>query len=1182
LYFKRLEMQGFKSFADPVTIDFHEGITCIVGPNGSGKSNISDAIRWVLGEQSAKTLRSGRMEEVIFAGTARRKARGMAEVTLVIDNSAAILPIDYQEVAITRRMFRSGESEYLINRAPCRLRDVRELILDTGIGVDGYSIIGQGRISDIVASKAENRREMFEEAAGIVKYRNRRDEAERRLASARQNLERIDDIIAEVGSRIGGLRDESIRAVEYLELKEKQKLLEIGVTLKNIETIELKSEYLKDELLEAANRIEEAQEIKATVDQEWQTVRDQADQIEQTAESIRDRLNEVGERINRLDSEKQLTAERLRNLTRDKERLELESEAFQAKIKTVEGELAECLAEQTIANAEAQKSQDELQLLADDCSAMETAVTERTIQADREQAELFEIHRRLSEITAEQNGLGQLAESIRKRRAQLEADNESRQSAAEELTVKEKQAAERLAEYETTASRLRQEGAALDTEIGSVSKQLTDHRVQLNQLAIEQGEAVARHRLLREMEASFEGYQSGVRHIMKSGIAGLVGVAADLITVPAGYEAAFEAALGGNAQNIICRTEQTARDGVASLKQHKAGRLTFLPLDSLRPRPAATAGALKGKAGYLGLASDLAQYDPLCRPAIEYLLGRTAIVEDLVQAVELSRSQTEGLRIVTLEGDLVNPAGAITGGKAKHKTDGIFERKAEITRLGKQTERLESELTELRRQTADLEGRLNELRREKETSEQAYHNADADQQLAAQELSRLQTQRLEIETTAVKIQGEIGLIDEEVDRALHMQNELEQELQAQKQRSVERAELSEQLRANLEEERRQLAEKTRLLSDQRLHANDKLNQATQLAQAVDRLESSIAEWQEEIRQRSEQLERQTAEEALFAESAGPLEEELAKSRNDQVEWQRQSESLIAQRTLLAQRDKELVQRRAEIDERLLAEQTLKYETDVKLAQNEVRIEGYKEKLWEDYELSYIQAIAYQKQDFQMSSAQRELKQLRERLNELGEVNVGAIKEYEQVTERHSFLTEQRTDLTEGMDSLETIIRELEQTIKQRFMEQFQLIGTYFSEAFQALFGGGQAELQLDDPAQPLESGVDIVAQPPGKKLQNIQLLSGGEKTLTAIALMFAVLKARPTPFCILDEVEAALDDMNIQRFAEYLRKFEEIQFVLVTHQKATMEYADALYGVTMPEHGISELISLRLGDEILV
>jgi chromosome segregation protein len=550
--------------------------------------------------------------------------------------------------------------------------------------------------------------------------------------------------------------------------------------------------------------------------------------------------------------------------------------------------------------------------------------------------------------------------------------------------------------------------------------------------------------------------------------------------------------------------------------------------------------------------------------------------------VELSRSQTEGLRIVTLEGDLVNPAGAITGGKAKHKTDGIFERKAEITRLGKQTERLESELTELRRQTADLEGRLNELRREKETSEQAYHNADADQQLAAQELSRLQTQRLEIETTAVKIQGEIGLIDEEVDRALHMQNELEQELQAQKQRSVERAELSEQLRANLEEERRQLAEKTRLLSDQRLHANDKLNQATQLAQAVDRLESSIAEWQEEIRQRSEQLERQTAEEALFAESAGPLEEELAKSRNDQVEWQRQSESLIAQRTLLAQRDKELVQRRAEIDERLLAEQTLKYETDVKLAQNEVRIEGYKEKLWEDYELSYIQAIAYQKQDFQMSSAQRELKQLRERLNELGEVNVGAIKEYEQVTERHSFLTEQRTDLTEGMDSLETIIRELEQTIKQRFMEQFQLIGTYFSEAFQALFGGGQAELQLDDPAQPLESGVDIVAQPPGKKLQNIQLLSGGEKTLTAIALMFAVLKARPTPFCILDEVEAALDDMNIQRFAEYLRKFEEIQFVLVTHQKATMEYADALYGVTMPEHGISELISLRLGDEILV
>ncbi len=1020
MYFKKLELQGFKSFAEPVTIEFNRGVTCIVGPNGSGKSNISDAIRWVLGEQSPKTLRGGKMEDVIFAGTASRKSRGMAEVTLTIDNSDHVLDIDYAEVAITRRVFRSGESEYRINKVPCRLKDIRELIMDTGIGVDGYSIIGQGRIADIVSNKPETRRELFEEAAGIVKYRTKKEESERKLDSAKNNMESVNAVINEIEGRIDTLREDSVKAKEYLELKERYKAIEINVVLKNIESIELKNEFIKDEIAEAGFDIDTFAGEKKAVDASVADARERSAELERIGSETQEKLVRKIEEINDIAARSTREQERILQIDRDKERIALEKEGLKAKIAKEEANREALLENRKAIDAEIE-------------------VFEADLAAKKEA---------LAELQSTVAGNAKKADDARNRAFELRA---------------------------------------------GASKQAESLRLRIGQLT-------ARRNVIREMEQAYEGYNYAVRFLMKQNIGGIVGVAGELITVPKGYELAVETALGASVQNIVTTDSATAERAISLLKQNRAGRLTFLPLSDIRPSVPDFEERIRRMAGFKGFATELVRFDEANRPAIDYLLGRVIVVDELQNAVRMAREVRTGFRFVTLEGDLVTAQGAMTGGSSKNTVAGLLERKAEGDKLDAEIKKLEKELEEGTR----------------------------DARKAAEDAERI-AQRL--------------------------------------------AEQSEDQRGDIDA-------RNEAYTEALLKLNSRRNNRSGIDDLIARVDEAVREIDADLAQKAVEEDALEAEKNELKGGSGGLIEGLERAKQERADLETLAEESREERLAILKTLEEAEHRKNEIDGRYLDAQNRKLEAENRLARNETLLETYKSRLWEDFEVSYIQAVEFRKKDFVMSQAQKESRQIRDRMKELGDVNVGAIREYETVSERYSFLTEQRKDLENAMDALIQIIQEMDKNIRRDFKESFEAISRNFSLAFTELFGGGTAELRLEDETKPLECGIEIVAQPPGKRLQNMSLLSGGEKTMTAIALMFAILKTKPTPFCILDEVEAALDDMNIEQFATYLRSgFRGIQFALITHQKRTMEHADVLYGITMPERGISKVISLKLGDE---
>lgn len=1178
MYFKRIDIQGFKSFAEPVSIDFHEGITCIVGPNGSGKSNISDAIRWVLGEQSPKMLRGGKMEEVIFSGTASRKSRGMAEVTLVIDNTRGILPIDYSEVAITRRMYRSGESEYSINKVTCRLRDIREMIMDTGIGVDGYSIIGQGKIADIVSNKPESRREIFEEAAGIVKYRAKKTEAERKLEGSKVNLERVSDIIGELGSRIDGLREDSEKAKEYLKLRESYKVNEVNIILKNVETIELKNEYIKDDLTEEKNRIDGQKEGKEAVDKELVENRQRSEELETLSIETGDRLMALIEEINLLSGQTQIRKEKLLNIEKDRERLQSEIQGYREKVDKELGNVGELETTQTGMEEKKNLIREELTEKTVLLSALSKEVEDRTKEVETGKDRIYEIHSQLVAKRGEINSLRNLMESLSQRREQLSLEMEG--SAKIDLDLFREQEKSLEEKTKTQRSLLEIEEKSLDQKAEYSKNQTKEKSLQAEQTEQELflGQTTARRKTIEEMERAYEGYNHGVRFLMKEAQTGIRGVVADLMTVPGGYETAIETALGAALQNVICDTEQDAERGIESLKRSKAGRLTFLPLSRIRPVAPQYDRQLEAQTGFLGFAAACVTFDEIDRPVMEYLLGRVVLVDRLERAITLSKRFGSGLRFVTLEGEVINAAGAMTGGAYHTNTAGLLERKAEAKRLAEAITEAEERIRNRKAELAKIGEAIAKDREEIELLDQSYR---------------------ETERTLLSIENSILSLSGRIEGAREAKNKWDRNMEHLERETEEAAAMIRQLSdivggletsiseaekrtegaiSELEEvksKREAAAEDT---TSVRLREGTILSEQANLEQMLVRVRTYITEQEDAIRARDQALTALAHEESLLHGVDEGTLEALQKKETQKIETETLWDRIREEKARVNRHSEELQKQKEGMDDMLFQMQTARQELEWKLGRNEAQIEGYKEKLWEDFEVSYVQAMEFHNREFSMAAAQRESREIRNRMKELGEVNVGAIKEYESVSERYTFLTAQKEDLCKAMDSLLKIIEDMDRTIKKSFSETFEQVAAHFEEAFQSLFGGGTAELRLEDESRPLETGIEIVAQPPGKKLQNINLMSGGEKTMTAIALMFAVLKTKPTPFCILDEVEAALDDSNIDRFVRYLKKLEEIQFTLVTHQKATMEYADVLYGVTMPEQGISKVISLKLGD----
>ena len=1174
MLFKRIEMQGFKSFAEPVTIEFDNGITGIVGPNGSGKSNISDAIRWVLGEQSPKMLRGGKMEEVIFNGTSNRKSRGMAEVTLVIDNSDEMLPIDYKEVAITRRMFRSGESEYHINGNQCRLRDIRELIMDTGIGVDGYSIIGQGKIADIISNKTESRREIFEEAAGVVAYRTKKAEAERKLQSTTVNMDRVQDIIGEIEGRIDGLREDSVKAKEYLKLRDRHKELEINIILKNVENLELKNEYAKDDLMEVTYAIDTLKEEKKQIDEKFSESNSRNEALESLSSEARDNLLQAIDDLNAIVNKGEVDRERLSSIDSISQRLAAEVEVLKERRESERGNAESVLENKKAIDDEVKAAEAALAEKAGEYEDLSAEVAKLTNEADEYRNRIFELSSAINSGKAEINSLELLHETLQKRKDALLGEKSSGDTSNKEtldsLNVarnEKKELEEALSEKKARAEKMRQEYQQNQKEERDLAKDSEELRIKIGRLS-------ARKKTIEEMESNYEGYNYAVKHVMKSGLGGIHGVVADLIKVPKGYEIAMETALGASLQNIVCDDDDSAKKAIRSLKENKAGRMTFLPLKSIKAGVSGNED-FRSEAGFKGFGPECVEYDGKYSDIVKYLLGRVVVVDNMDNAVRISK-KTSGMKIVTLDGEIINSSGAITGGKYKNRTANILERKTEIAELEKeikdqsaQQENNEKRLNQLRDSIRSFADNIGTIDGEIRADEHALIAKDNEIIFAESALK-------DMKSSGEKIDRELASIREEQENSLSMIEDLKKKIEDHEAAIEETKKCSEEKLAQCDERKADFDRIGEEITKARIAVTSCNERKSHAEDIVDRINASISEIEKEIEDKEQSLKAMAEEKTALTSGHTDIDGLIREKEAIKTSAEDYLHDVTEEKAALTSEISKMNEEREEIAQKIQNLQDQKFELDVRKAKNETQLETYKEKLWEDFEVSYIQAMEFKSEKFVMSSAVKENRQIKNRIKELGEVNVGAIEEYETVRERYEFLSSQQADIQEAMDNLNGIIADMDKTIRLRFKESFDQIVINFEEQFQRLFGGGHAELRLSDDANPLESNIDIVAQPPGKKLQNINLLSGGEKTLTAIALMFAVLQAKPTPFCILDEVEAALDDANIERFIACLRQFEEIQFALVTHQKATMEHADVLYGVTMPEKGVSKVLSLDL------
>ena len=1176
MYFKRIEMHGFKSFAEPVTIEFDKGLTCIVGPNGSGKSNISDAIRWVLGEQSPRMLRGGKMEEVIFSGTDSRKSRGMAEVTLVIDNAGGSLPIDYKEVALTRRMFRSGESEYLINGNQCRLRDIRDLIMDTGIGVDGYSIIGQGKISDILSSKADSRREIFEEAAGIVNYRTKKAEAERKLESTDANMERVSDIIGEIEGRIDGLREESAKAREYIELRDRHKELEINITLKNIESVELKNEYLSDDLKELEIELKKHEERERELDGSLSDYDERSRGLESSAAEMRERLMEVIEELNESVSRSRLDSERLTSIAGREERLAEEIASAEEK-REKERELGRGYDEKRgEVDRRLAAAAEELRNRTASYDAASAELEALEEEADRYRNDIFEISGAINSGKAEISSLQRLQETLEKRKEILLAEKSSGEDSNKETL-------DRL-------NRIRAERDQSAADMESVRERLTERKGRLNEaydrqrrlrseteeLRISAERLSSRMKTIEEMENNYEGYNYAVKHVMKAGLRGISGVVADLISVPKGYETAVETALGASMQNIVCDDDDSAKAAIRSLKESRAGRLTFLPVSSVKGR-AVRDGGLEGEKGFVGFGPDCVECDKRYENIVDYLLGRVVIVKDMDDALRISKRVT-GFRIVTLDGDVINAGGAITGGRYKNRTANIFGRKAEIEELKRGISSAEADRRDREQKLSDVSAEIEELSSAADALEKELAEAGARLAAAENEMKLTEAMLSDIRSGSDKLRHELENIEKEKENSEKMIREISKKAEADHIAVKEAERISEERRAMCDRRRAELEKLNESVTEAHVALKGLEGERDHIAAMAGRSKESIADMDRDISAKKQELSELKAEREAIIAGSGATADDVRRKEDEKEHLQSGLAGAEEEKERLAKEASALRAEREEVNGMLTRLRDQSYELKIKKAKNETQLDTYKNKLWEDFSVSYVQAMDLRAKDFVMSLAVKENRQIKNRLGELGEVNVGAIEEYETVKERYEFLVSQREDIKEAADGLNKLINEMDRTIKAKFRESFDRIVENFEKKFRELFGGGHAELRLSDENDPLSSDIDIIAQPPGKRLQNINLLSGGEKTLTAIALMFAVLEAKPTPFCILDEVEAALDDANIDRFIDCLREFSGIQFALVTHQKATMEHADVLYGITMPEKGVSKVLSLDMGD----
>ncbi len=1184
MYLKSIEVQGFKSFANKIEFKFQNGITGIVGPNGSGKSNVADAVRWVLGEQSAKQLRGSSMQDVIFSGTENRRPLGFAYVAITLDNSDHRLPISYDEVTVARRVYRSGESEYLLNGTICRLRDVSELFFDTGIGKEGYSIIGQGQIDKILSGKPEERRELFDEAAGIVKFKKRKAATVKKLEGEKTNLVRVNDILSELEKQMGPLGRQSEAAKVYLKKREALKEIDINLFLleteqTNVQLVEIEKNYgiakgdLEETIAEfekTKEQFEQNQEALKKLEEKQEFFRNQLNENTLRKEQLEGQINVLKEQIVNIQANDDNLQERMEGLKRSIAERESEKEAYQKEKDSLSQQLKESGEEKKAAQSALHDVSEKLQSL--------------TEKIENGKNEIFQILSDGTAVTAKLQRYDTIMEQIQIRKAEvsnrilrLKSEENEQDIRLAELKEEWNAICDRI---ETSRKQIEEDEGKL-AELGEAYRKLSE---ELEKLQGEYHRSASRYESLRNIAERYDGYGNSIRRVMekKEQNPGIIGVVADIIKVEKAYETAIETALGGSIQNIVTEDEETAKGMIGYLKEQKLGRATFLPLTAMKnQREFAKPEVLKEK-GVIGLADSLIQTEEKYRDLARQLLGRVVVAEDMDAAIALARKYKFTLRIVTKGGELLSPGGSMTGGAFRNSSN-LLGRRREMEELEKSLEGMKKTLAAMQEEKGAVlkeEAQLKEaVEKEKEALQEQFiaqntaklhvTQEEEKQNSTREEFLEIQKERQEMEKQIGDISGNKTEINQQIAEAKERQSELEKAIEG--------------WTGELEKIQAAEGEQNEKVSSLEMQYQSLAQKEDFIAENIYRLDNEIGKEQENLRELKDNLEDGQHEMEEKETVINEVKEVIHKVQEGLKHFQEELSNITEERERVLKGQEGYMESRDRLSER----KNLLDKECFKLSSQKEKLEEAGEKraayLWEEYEVTPELAKEYKSEAHtDVQKLRKDLGQLKEEIRGLGNVNVNAIEEYKEVSERFTFLDGQRNDLVQAEENLLKIIEELDEGMRKQFDEKFRAIQQEFDKVFKELFGGGKGRLQLMEGEDMLEAGIQINAQPPGKKLDNMMQLSGGEKALTAIALLFAIQNLQPSPFCLLDEIEAALDESNVERFAKYLNKLtKNTQFIVITHRRGTMAEANQLYGITMQEKGISALVSVNLIEDQL-
>ena len=1184
MYLKSIEVQGFKSFANKIVFQFHNGITGIVGPNGSGKSNVADAVRWVLGEQRVKQLRGASMQDVIFSGTELRKPLSYAYVAITLDNSDHQLAIDFEEVTVARRIYRSGESEYLINGSICRLKDVNELFYDTGIGKEGYSIIGQGQIDKILSGKPEERRELFDEAAGIVKFKRRKAAAQQKLENEQQNLVRVSDILSELEKQVGPLEKQSETAKIYLKKKEELKTLDVNVFLMENSRINSQLQELDGKYTIAKAELSETTGKYESVKQEYEKVQTRIEELDASIESARDTLNDTGLLRGKLEGEINVLKEQINSARGSEAHLNNRKSSLESEIASHEQEKQSILEQKQDIDRQVQQITEEAGKVRNALEEVQTQIEELNSKIENGKNVIIGELNQRAVIKSKAGRFDTMMEQINIRKSTLTSRLISVKSdeAAREEQIKQLEDA-----FSDVTEQLRvmnEKEAASNLELSGIREKLTDMDSHLREKQTAYHMEQSKLEALSNLTERYEGYGGSVKKVMeqKEKEPGIIGVVADIIKAEKRYETAIETALGGNIQNIVTDQEETAKKMIQYLKQNRLGRATFLPLTSItNPQEFKNPEALKEK-GVIGMADELVEIEDRYKNVAKAMLGRIVVVDHVDNAVKIARKFDYGIRMVTLEGELLVPGGAISGGAFKNNSN-LLGRRREISELEKHVKKLLEEIQQINSEIAETKDKRNHLRMELEELKTQIQRKSIEQNTARLNISQAR-ERMEEQQEGVE-----SLRKEEKD--LEVQIREIQEGKASIQKELTDSEMLEKTtQENILRFQKEVEEKRSLEAETVAQVNDwdvkveKMLQSQSFHQAnVDRINGETERFQSELKEILEALEENGKAVVEKEQQISQIEQTILASHDAQTESEKKLKEDVKRKEELAASQKNFFKTREELSDRMTALDKEVYRLNAQREKFEETITSQINYMWNEYEITLSDAAAMKDDALtDLSAMKRDVAGLKDQIRRLGDVNVNAIEDYKNLMERYTFLKTQHEDLVEAEKTLEGIIHELDAAMRKQFTEKFAEITREFDKVFKELFGGGKGTLELMEDEDILEAGVRIIAQPPGKKLQNMMQLSGGEKALTAIALLFAIQNLKPSPFCLLDEIEAALDDSNVGRFAKYLHKLtKNTQFIVITHRRGTMEQVDRLYGITMQEKGVSTLVSVNLIDKDL-